>query len=125
MQLARVIAVCITASGALFLSTHLPVFAAELPTGIRGELLVGGATLVDPPPEQRTDTHAYFTIQGASARRVYHLLRAKPEKDLCIPGQVRKALGNVSCSARLKAGNYQCDFALDLTRGTLAQGPPC
>ncbi len=58
----------------LILATVLLLAAApalaqpQHPERLAGSLFLGGATLVDPPPEEATGTHAYITITGAAAR---------------------------------------------------------
>jgi hypothetical protein len=95
------------------------------PIRLTGELFVAGATLVDPPPDEPTGTHAYLHLTGAAARRVFDALKAKEKADACVPGRRLKAAGPVVCSARGKADDAYCDFALDLTRGTTASGSAC
>lgn len=106
----------------------LPAQAAgdmQHPIRLTGELFVAGATLVDPPPDEPSGTHAYLHITGAAARRVFDSLKATEKADACVPGRRIKAAGAVMCSARGKADDAYCDFALDLTRGTTASGTAC
>jgi hypothetical protein len=95
------------------------------PIRLTGELFVAGATLVDPPPDEPTGTHAYLHLTGAAARRVFDALKAKEKTDACVPGRRLKAAGPVVCSVRGKVDDAYCDFALDLTRGVIASGSAC
>ena len=103
----------------------LPAGDMQHPIRLTGELFVAGATLVDPPPNEPAGTHAYLHITGAAARRVFDSLKAVEKADACVPGRRIKAAGPVLCSARGKAEDAYCDFALDLTRGTTASGTAC
>jgi len=95
------------------------------PIRLTGELFVAGATLVDPPPDEPAGTHAYLHLTGAAARRVFDALKTKDKADACVPGRRLKAAGPMVCSVRGKADDAYCDFALDLTRGTIAAGSAC
>ncbi|MGE4074376.1 MAG: hypothetical protein AB7F22_02435 [Reyranella sp.] len=93
---------------------------------LSGEMLIGGATLVDPPSGEARDTHAYLTVTGPAALRLYRSLPAREEDDLCRGDghKVRRA-GALSCSIDARGQAAVCDFGVDLRSGTLAGGRPC
>jgi hypothetical protein len=95
------------------------------PDRLRGEMFIAGATLVDPPPEEVRDTHAYLTISGDAARRLYNTLKVPASADLCLSGRRLKRVGNISCSVGGKARDARCDFGLNLTDGSIAPGLVC
>ncbi len=95
------------------------------PDRLRGELFIAGATLVDPPDGERTDTHAYLTIAGDAARRLYATMPAAAIQDLCTPGRRLKRAGHVTCSVGARPGDARCDFAINLGDGSLAPGSVC
>ena len=98
--------------------------AAEWPLG--GTLELRGATIVDPPPGERGDTHASFVVEGEPARRLYEALRVPEIEDLCEgEGGRLKRVGNLACTRNADASRHECDFAIDLTRGTLELGRVC
>ncbi len=91
-----------------------------------GEMFIGGATLVDPPPGEAKSTHAYLTVTGPAALNLYRALAAPEQDDLCRgDGYKVKRAGALSCSIAAGGQQAACDFALDLRSGTLAGGRPC
>lgn len=95
------------------------------PDRLRGEMFIAGATLVDPPAEEMPDTHAYLTISGDAARRLYNTLKVPAVADLCLSGRRLKRAGHLSCSVGAKAADARCDFALNLADGSIAPGLVC
>ena len=99
---------------------------AQETTALRGELFVAGRHLVDPPPADSKTSHAYMTIKGAAAMRLFRNLPGKEEWDYCLGGQwMRKRAGNLSCSILRAKREAVCDFSVDLRDGTLTDGKPC
>ena len=94
-------------------------------TKLQGELFIAGATTVDPPPTEPKNTHAYVTITGPSALRLYQNMRAKAEDDLCQDGHKLKRAGKLSCSVGKNGKEASCDLALDLVSGQAATGRAC
>ncbi|MFO1085261.1 MAG: hypothetical protein U1E21_11895 [Reyranellaceae bacterium] len=93
---------------------------------LSGEMLIGGATLVDPPPGEAKDTHAYLTVTGAAALSLYRGMAAQEEEDLCRgDGRKLKRAGALSCSIAAGEREAVCDFAVDLRSGTMSGGRPC
>ncbi len=92
---------------------------------LQGELFIAGATTVDPPANEPKNTHAYVTITGPSALRLYQNMRAKAEDDLCQDGHKLKRTGKLSCSVGKNGKEASCDFALDLVSGQAATGRAC
>jgi hypothetical protein len=106
--------------------TAAAVLAAPREWSLRGTLEMRGATMVDPPPEERRDTHAAFVLEGDAARALYDALPVKPVEDACLDdGSLSKQLGNLRCVRLAHAGGYECDFAIDLRTQTLAAGRAC
>lgn len=121
----------VAAAGSLVAGAALAILPGPLAMGqdavrLSGEMFVGGATLVDPPPGEARNTHAYLTVTGPAALRLYRTLTGPEEDDLCRgEGHKMKRAGTLSCS--IVAGGQQavCDFAVELRSGTLAAGRPC
>ncbi len=95
------------------------------PECLAGEMILGGATLVDPPPGEAPATHAYLTLTGAAARRLFAAMPGRASPDACEPGRRRKAAGPLVCSIGRARTEARCGFAIDLGRGILAAGQPC
>jgi hypothetical protein len=95
-------------------------------TRLSGEMFIGGATLVDPPSGEAKNTHAYLTVTGPAALRLYRNMPAREEDDLCRGDghKVRRA-GALSCSIDARGQGAVCDFGLDLRSGVTAAGRPC
>jgi hypothetical protein len=93
---------------------------------IQGHLYIAGKTPSDPPLGEPKNTHAYVTMQGPGAMRIYRAMKAREQDDLCRgDGWKIKRAGHLACSASRKEGKVECDFAVELTRGSLAAGNPC
>lgn len=106
------------------LFSTFPAFALDV-SKLQGEMFIAGATTVDPPLNEPKNTHAYVTITGPSAHRMYQAMRAKVEDDLCREGQKLKRAGNLSCSVGKNVKDASCDFSVDLVKGAIAHGQPC
>ena len=110
---------------AVALGTWLGEGIAEVRTSaVRGELFLAGKTPVDPPPDEARNSHAYLTITGPAAMRMYRAMKAPEEKNECLPGKLKNA-GSLSCALSADGRSATCDFSIDLTRGTLEDGRPC
>ena len=111
---------------ALALATK-PAAGTETPslTPLAGDMFIAGATLIDPPPDEPTKTHAYLHLSGAAARKLFDALKPKATADACRPGRHMKTAGPVVCSVGAKPGDAECSFALDLASGGTAPGNAC
>jgi hypothetical protein len=96
----------------------------QTPTPLRGEVLVAGKTLIDAPPDEPKNSHAYITLSGAAALRIYQAMRAKEEPNLCTSGKLKRA-GALTCTLSSDGKRVACDFSIDLTKGALDTGRPC
>ena len=95
------------------------------PDRLAGEMFIAGATLVDPPPGEPADTHAYLSLTGSAARSLFRALKAPEMPDACLPGRKMKSIGPIHCSVGAKPGDARCDFGIDLARGITAPGLVC
>ena len=87
---------------------------------------VAGRTAIDPPAREPKNSHAYFTVEGDAARRMFISMRSKQENDLCRgEGWKLKRAGNLYCSVAANGKDAACDFSVDITKGALAPGKPC
>ena len=112
--------------GAVLAVLQTGVAGAQDAIGLRGEMLIGGAHLIDPPPGEAKDTHAYLAITGPAALRIYRSMPAREEEDVCRgDGRKLKRTGQLSCSITAGGREAVCDFAVDLRSGTLVGGRPC
>jgi hypothetical protein len=93
---------------------------------LRGEMFVAGRHVVDPPPSEPRNTHAYLTVTGPAALRLYRSLAVRDAEDLCAGGGRRmKRVGTLACSVGRGGREPSCDFGIDLRNGRLAEGRPC
>jgi hypothetical protein len=92
---------------------------------LRGEAFIAGKTPIDPPPNEPKSSHAYLTITGPAALRMYRNMRAKAEPNLCEEGKTMKRAGPLMCSIAANGREASCDFSVDLIRGRLDDGRPC
>jgi hypothetical protein len=115
----------ITLATAIFLTAPVRALASE-PVQFGGELLIGGKDLVDPQPDQHTDTYAYITVTGSAALSIYDAMAAGEEVDLCLgEGWSLKRSGGLSCSIRKGAAEASCHFSVRLDGAHLGTGLPC
>ena len=91
---------------------------------LRGEVFIAGKSPVDPPSEEPKNSHAYVTVSGPAALRMYQAMRAKEEPNLCTSGKLKRA-GALVCSISADRRRGTCDFSIDLTKGALDAGRPC
>jgi hypothetical protein len=92
---------------------------------LRGQVFIAGKTPVDPPPGESKHSHAYLTISGPAALRMYRAMRAKEEPNECETGKKLKRAGSLSCSMTGDRKAATCDFSVDLIKGGLDDGRPC
>jgi hypothetical protein len=93
---------------------------------LSGELFVAGRTAIDPPAREPKNSHAYFSVEGDAARRMFISMRSKEENDLCRgEGWKLKRAGNLYCSVAANGKDAACDFSVDMMKGALAPGKPC
>jgi hypothetical protein len=92
---------------------------------LRGSLYIGGKSIIDPPPNEPKRTHAYFSIEGAAALRMYRAMKAA-ESDECVnDGERANRTGPLQCWISADRKDAHCDFAVDLLSGRLAPGSVC
>lgn len=115
----------IVAALALLLPGGTAMAQAPRPERLQGEMLIGGATLVDPPRTEPRDSHAYFTITGEAARRLYNAMRAPVTLDACESGFRLRQQGGLSCRIGPRGREPSCGFSIDLQGGGLGAGRPC
>jgi hypothetical protein len=98
---------------------------AQNATPLKGDMFIAGKTPVDPPPSEPKNSHAYMTVTGPAALRLYRAMRGKEEKDDCLEGHTTKRAGALSCSLAKSGKDATCDFSLDLIKGALESGRVC
>jgi hypothetical protein len=111
--------------GLAWLSATGSMGAAQEISQLRGEVFIAGKTPVDPPPEEPKNSHAYMTVSGPAALRLYRAMRSAEEANLCEAGKRLKRAGALTCSVSRDGRNATCDFAIDLISGVLDSGRPC
>lgn len=100
--------------------------AAVETSSISGEVYIAGRPPIDPPPGASKISHAYLTLRGPGAVRIYRSMPASAEDDLCRgDGWKIKRAGHLACSLARDGKKAECDFAVELRQGALAPGNPC
>jgi hypothetical protein len=115
----------VAATAATLVAMAAVAASPSKPERLRGEVFIAGATLVDPPPDEPRDTHAYLTIDGNAARRLFVALKVADVPDLCLPGRRMKRVGHITCTVGATAADARCDFGLNLGDGSAAPGLVC
>ncbi|MFN3659423.1 MAG: hypothetical protein ACK4UO_19430 [Pseudolabrys sp.] len=93
---------------------------------VNGSVYIAGKPPIDPPPGAAKDSHAYLTIRGPGAVRIYRAMPAKAEDDLCRgDGWTIKRAGHFACAMARDGKKAECDFSVELHRGALDPGNPC
>src|SRR5690349_9933298 len=98
---------------------------AQQTAPLRGEVLIGGKTLIDAPLDEPKNSHAYMTVSGPAALQMYRAMAAKDEPNLCESGKRIKRAGALSCSLSKDGRSATCDYSIDLRKGVLDGGRPC
>lgn len=101
------------------------ICSAQEPVQLGGKLFIAGKTAIDPPPDEPKNSHAYMTVSGPAALRMYRAMTAKDEPNLCETGKRIKRAGPLSCSLSRDGRSATCDFSVDLRHGALDEGRPC
>jgi len=99
--------------------------SAQEASPLRGQMFLAGKTPIDPPPDEPKNSHAYLTISGPAALRMYRAMRAKEEPNECETGKKLRRAGSLSCSIAKDGKTASCDFSVDLIKGALGDGRPC
>ena len=93
---------------------------------VQGSLFIAGSTPIDPPRNERKNTHAYITLDGPGALAIYKSMRARERDDACRgDGWKLKSARHFVCSISKDRKTAECDFAVNLRNGRLAPGKPC
>ena len=93
---------------------------------LRGSYFWAGKTLVDPPPEERRDSHLYLELTGGAARDLYARLKARPMADPCgEAGETLKAQGAIQCSRDARGRSYRCWLGIELAGQRVVNGRVC
>jgi len=108
---------------ALLMTT--PVSAQQY-KNLSGEYSIAGQTIIDPPPNEPTDTHLYFALTGNAARDLYNAMKATARADACgEPGGLLKSIGAMQCTRAPGGKSYQCSFAIDIAKQRISGGSAC
>jgi hypothetical protein len=100
--------------------------SAQTETALRGKMFIAGKTVSDPPPNEAKNTHAYVTISGNTARRMYRSMRGRIRPNECLgDGWKMKTAGPLICSVSRDGKKATCDFAISLVNGRSKDGQPC
>lgn len=104
-------------------------FAAD-PVQPEGELsgtyVIGGRTLVDPPPGEDPRSQYRVFLTGAAAKDLYDALRVKAEDDECLgDGSQSRRSGGISCTKLADDGGYECSFAIGVDGRSVAPATSC
>ena len=91
---------------------------------LTGSLEIGGATPVDPPADERQDTHLRLVLTGASAKALYQRLPVRAVTDACLgAGTQSKVVDAIRCTRT--GSRHECDFSIDLATQRLQRGQAC
>jgi hypothetical protein len=83
---------------------------------LKGQMIVTGEDVVDPPPGQPSDRVGLFLAED-SAKQIYDAMPAKPTNgDLCEPGLRLKTAGGLVCASH-RDGSHDCSVAILLASG--------
>ena len=115
----------IAAAACASLLTAAPAFA-QMESALRGKMFIAGKTVVDPPPREAKNTHAYISITGNAAKRMYRTMRGRIQPNECrSDGWKMKTAGPLTCSISRDGKKASCDFAISLVNGRSKDGQPC
>lgn len=111
-------------AGAIWVATGTAT-AQEKAGQLQGTAFFAGKTPVDPPPEEKKNTHVYMTVTGATALRMYRAMPGPEEANNCTENGKIKRAGSLECALAANGRTASCDFSVDMVRGALDDGRPC
>lgn len=93
---------------------------------LTGTYRIAGATLIDPPPDEPSNSHLYVELTGAAARDLYASIPAAPKADACAGRGARmKTAGDMQCTQYAGGQRHRCWFGIDLRKQTVTRGVVC
>lgn len=87
---------------------------------LNGEYQLGGALSHKGEPK-KGKSHLYITITDDSAKKLYHSLEGKPEKDMCTDYYV-KSQGGLVCYEVTPKEKYFCGFSINTKNNKIEAG---
>lgn len=107
MKHSRIVTIAVLASGltaVAFAATH----------SLSGSYYIGGKTMVDPPENEKDDTHLRIFLNGASARDLYLAMKVRPINDECLlDGSITKFIGGTACIKHVN-GKFECSLSINI-----------
>ena len=110
----------------IIVSGATTVCSAQQTSAIGGRVYIAGRHPINPAAGEARNTHAYLTIRGEGAVRMYRAMSGVAEDDVCRGnGWKIKRAGDFACSLLGDGKKAECDFAVELQQGAIAPGNPC
>lgn len=87
---------------------------------------IGGATLIDAPESEPSNTHIYLRIRGDAAKDMYNIIESAAVRDACLDdGTLTKRAKNIQCEFDPKHDAYACYFSIDVNSNAIGHGAVC
>ena len=79
---------------------------------------------LDPPPNQKEDTHFRLQLTGDSAKDLYNSMSVEPVEDECTGGMA-KNIQQMKCSYFASDDAYECHFSINIAEQKIEYGIAC
>ena len=79
---------------------------------------------LDPPRDQKNDSHFRLQLTGDSARDLYNSMSVEPIEDECTGGMA-KNIQQMRCLYFASDGTYECHFSINIAEQKIEYGIAC
>jgi hypothetical protein len=91
---------------------------------ITGTYAVTPKYYLDPPPDQKNNSHYRIQITGKSAKDLYNAMTTNPVKDECTGG-LAKNIEEMQCLYFKNNDTYECHFSINIAKQKIEYGVVC
>jgi len=91
---------------------------------VTGIYAITAEDYLDPPPEQKENTHFRLQLTGDSAKDLYNAMSVEPIEDECTGGMA-KSIQQMRCLYFESDGTYECHFSINIAGQKIEYGIAC
>ena len=91
---------------------------------VTGIYAITAEDYLDPPPEQKENTHFRLQLTGDSAKDLYNAMSVEPIEDECTGGMA-KNIQQMKCLYFASDNTYECHFSINIAEQKIEYGIAC
>ena len=91
---------------------------------VTGIYAITAEDYLDPPPEQKENTHFRLQLTGDSAKDLYNAMSVEPIEDECTGGMA-KSIQQMKCLYFASDNTYECHFSINIAEQKIEYGIAC